>query len=350
MPIVMGATQMSSIIIMAFTSKGYDLAVNVAERLKDTCDYIVEAYRVSNLREFVPTVFRQGNVLLFIGAVGIAVRGIAPLLKSKTSDPAVIVVDDSARFVIPILSGHIGGANEFALKVSNILNATPIITTATDVNHVFAVDTFAVQNGYTIANPDRIKDISSYLLEGKEVGLSTEFKIADNLPTNIKLQSKSDVGIRINCDTRENPFKRTLHLLPKCYHIGIGARKNTDADKLEMFFRDTLEKNSICIKCVGSISSFFLKRDEPAICKLAEKYGIPYITYLIEELLPYENLFTVSEFVKQTTGIGNICETAAYVSSKKGEIIHTKTSKNGMTIAIAKEEWRIIFENTNDRN
>lgn len=341
---------MNKIVIMAFTSKGHGLANDLAEKLKNNSDYKIEAHRVSKLDELVRTVFKQGNILIFIGAVGIAIRGIAPYLQSKTTDPAVIVIDESGKFVIPILSGHIGGANPFAIKVADILNATPVITTATDVNKVFAVDSFALANGYSIANPERIKDISSALLDGKEVGLSTEFEIIGALPANIKLKNGGDVGIRIDCNLSKDFFAKTLFLIPKCYHVGIGTRKNTDIEKLEQFFIETLEENSIPIESVQTISSVVLKKYEPAICNLSEKYRIPFVAYSAEELLPYEGLFSVSEFVKQTTGVGNICETSAYLSSKKGKFVHAKTAQSGMTIAIAKEKWRIIFENTSGRN
>ena len=326
---------------MTFTSKGYELA----KRLE--IEYHAEIHRVSKLTELMPKVFKQGNILVFIGAMGIAVRGISPYLQNKTTDPAVIVIDEKAKFIIPVLSGHIGRSNEFAVQIANAINAIPVITTSTDVNNVFAVDTFAVKNGYAIVESERIKNISSYLLENKEVGLCTEFEIIGDLPTNIKLDSNSDVGIQISLNAKENPFHRTLHLLPKCFHVGIGARKNTDADKLEEFFLSILKENDIPIECIGTISSITLKKEEYAICKLCEKYGIPYITYTVDELLPYEHLFAISEFVKKITGIGNVCETSAYISSKNGEIVHSKTSQCGMTIAIAKENWRVIFENTN---
>jgi len=330
---------MNKIIFMAFTSKGHDLAKKLETHFRDNA----KAYRVSKLTEFIPKVFNQGNFLVFIGAVGIAVRGIAPYLQNKATDPAVIVIDENARFVIPILSGHIGRSNEFAIRIADELNAIPIITTATDINDIFAVDTFAVQNGYAIVEVEKIKDISSYLLEKRDIGLSTEFEIVGDLPPNINFNANSDVGIRISCDISQKPFNKTLHLLPKCFHVGIGSRKNADFDKLNDFFLMILRKNSIPIECVGTISSIELKKNEPAIRRLSEKYQIPYITYVAHDLLPYEHLFNISKFAKKVTGVGNICETSAYISSKKGEIIHFKTAQCGMTIAIAKENWRVIF-------
>lgn len=124
---------------MAFTEKGYNLAASIAEKTGG------EAVKVTNLKESVQSVFKTGNVIVFVGAVGIAVRGIASLIVSKTTDPAVIVVDELGRFVVPILSGHIGGGNEHALKIAGLIGATPVITTATDINDVFAIDVFAAK-------------------------------------------------------------------------------------------------------------------------------------------------------------------------------------------------------------
>jgi len=348
---------MNDIIVMAFTSKGYVLAEKIAELLaSDTNIYSnagfnVSAHRVSKLKEFVPEVFKKGNTLIFVGSAGIAVRGIAGLIKDKTTDPAVIAVDELGRYVIPILSGHIGGANLFAEKLSGLIQAVPVITTATDINKIFSVDTYAIKNRYAIKNPECIKHISAALLDRQEIGLHTPFEICGKLPEGIVVKPHGSTGISIDTiDTDDGiiPFTQTLKLMPKCFHVGIGARRNIAFDTLRDYFLETLSKNSIPVSCVGSVSSVDLKKDEEAIIKLAETYGIDFLTYSAEQLKIYEHLFEQSEFVKKTTGVGNICETAAYISSKKGGIIAGKRAGNGMTIAVAKEVWRVVFENTYD--
>ena len=122
---------------------------------------------------------------LFIGAIGIALRAIAPYIKTKTKDPAVVVVDELGQFSIPILSGHIGGANELALQIAEDLGSIPVITTATDINKVFAVDTWAKSQGLQILNPQCIKLVSSKLLKGESVHVKSDYPIQGNLPKNV---------------------------------------------------------------------------------------------------------------------------------------------------------------------
>lgn len=260
---------MNNVFILSFTEKGEILADTIADKIRVVHNNAnVTANRVSKLREYVESIFKTGNVLVFIGAAGIAVRAIAPLIKCKHTDPAVLVIDEYARFVIPILSGHEGGAYDYAREIAALIGATPVITSA------------------------------------------------------------RDAGI---------------------FHVGIGARKNADTDLLEGFFLDTLNRLSIPLQAVASISSIDLKKDEKAVTSLSEKYCIRYITYSSEELNNVADMFGQSDFVKETTGAGNVCEASAYLSSKGGIMVLPKTVKNGATLAIAKESWRVSFETDNDR-
>lgn len=329
--------------LMFFTTNGEKLANRIAEQLCEEQQLVLHCKRVKKLGEYIDSIFKKNHILVFIGAAGIAVRAVAPLLQNKMKDPAVIVIDEAGRYVIPLLSGHVGRANYFAEKIATLINAVPILTTATDVNGVFAIDTFAVEKGYDIINPKMIKEISSQILHGRNVGLTSEFKITSQPPEYVVIKNKGRVGIYIGTKSDYKPFTRTLHLVPKCFHVGIGTVRNISFQKLNEFFLKTLKEQNIFVEWIGSLSSINLKQNEKAILDLTNYYNIPFYTYSVEELRRLENRFSCSEFVRSTTGVGNVCESSAYLASKRGKIIMGKTASTGITLAIAKENWKINF-------
>lgn len=352
---------MTKPVYFCFSKKGETLAHKLSERLPG------KVIRVKGLQDCVKKEFIPGARLLFIGALGICVRGIAPFIQSKTSDPAVVVMDELGRFVIPVLSGHLGGANDWARELAEITGATPVVTTATDINQVFAVDSYARAEGFKLLYPEQIKVVSTRLLEANSVNFLCDLKVQGPLPqglvgwdnqeetvqeklkqesltdSKVSFDSEGSVGIVVSPYIEDWPFRHTVQLVPPVIHVGLGARRNTDSGKLYRFFKQTLEALNIHPLALADIASIDLKKDERALIELAEKEGIPFKVYSKEELAPFSHLFKESKFVKRITGVGNVCETAAYLASGQGKIIRSKQSQDGMTIAVALEERIVTF-------
>ena len=201
---------------IAFTENGAKI-VKMLVREMDVKGYVFEKYKTDGLETFnnvsslVRDIFKKYNAIVFVGACGIAVRSIAPYVKDKAKDPAVVVVDEKGNFAIPILSGHIGGANDLAEKIASLTSGVSVITTATDINKKFSVDTFAVRNNLHIGDTKLIKEISSRILNDKKVGLYTDYELK-NVPD--CFEESNEVGICISDDDKK-PFRTTLNLMPK---------------------------------------------------------------------------------------------------------------------------------------
>lgn len=341
--------------LISFTGNGSILCKKLTDKLaktEDTKGFAIKKFASQNdllqldmsLSEWTKQSFENDDAIIFIGACGIAVRSIAPFVKSKTLDPAVIVIDEKGKFVISLLSGHIGGSNELSLKISDILNAVPVITTATDVNNTFAVDVFATHNNMFINNMKAAKAISAAVLEHRFVGLDSEFKIKGELPNALTLSKSGEIGICICLDKNKNLFKKTLHLIPKAAVLGIGCRRGKEESAIKDHVLKVLQDNNIAIEAVEKVVTIDLKKDEAGLIGFCGEYNLDFKCYSSQELLKVTGEFTESEFVKKITGVDNVCERSAILGSDNGQLIVKKTAANGVTVAVALKEWSVQFE------
>lgn len=343
--------------VFAFTKKGANLAETLLHLLENeqynVTIYTKKEYAISasnriihqNLKDITEQVFSECRLIIFVSALGIAVRAIAPFVKDKTKDPAVLCMDDGANFIISVLSGHIGGANQITNKLAKKLHATPVITTATDTSGIFSVDEWAVNHSMVISNITMAKKVSKYLLDEKEVGLSTDFRIKGTLPKGIILQDGGEIGICISLDETKMPFGHTLHLIPKIVSIGIGCRKDTPLESIEAAALTVLQQEKININAICGVGSIDLKQNEKGLIEFAEKHHLPLHFYSAKELMQAEGSFTGSDFVEQVTQTDNVCERAAVLLSDGGRLIKRKTVIDGVTVALAMTDWSVIFEN-----
>lgn len=331
---------MKSAALIAFTDRGKALALEIERSMPEVMFYkYIKGY---DLKTFVSDAFRSCEALIFVSAAGIAVRAIAPYVTAKDKDPAVIVMDEHALHVIPILSGHLGGANELAGVLSDITGAETVITTATDINDKFAVDIWAKDNGFIIENTDTIKYISSAILRNEKIGFRSDVPIHGKPPRELTADD-ADTGIYVGIRTGSKPFRRTLTIRPRALVIGAGSRRGTPSEAFEKVTLDVLAEAELSPLSVCAMATIDIKRDEKCLKDFAGKYGIGMVTYTAKELMSAEGDFCSSDFVLKTTGADNVCERAASLASGGGRSIVAKQGVNGVTVSIYEKGWFVRF-------
>jgi len=332
--------------VFAFTERGKTTARHVAGLLDgDIALYAparlagagFDAYE-GGLPAFVGGLFDR-DVLVFVGATGIAVRAVAPHVASKKSDPAVICMDEAGRFVIPLLSGHIGGANALARRLAAALDATPVVTTATDVNGRFSVDTWATEHGMAITSMALAKRVSAEILT-RDIPFWSDATRPDKLAEGLVWSDCGELGVCASIHDIK-PFSDTLLLVPCVLRVGIGCRRGTPAQAIEAAVQRVFSENNLRSEAVAGVASIDVKSDEAGLFECCRSRGWPVKFYTAAQLNAVPGSFTRSEFVQNTVGVDNVCERAAAASG--GKIIVRKTALNGVTVAVAEMKWGIEF-------
>ena len=285
--------------IYSYTARGRELAAQIEALLR------AEGYLC--IQAEVKEAFARCEALVFVGASGIAVRKIAPFVKDKFQDPAVLCLDEYGRFVIPLLSGHVGGANELARLIGRQLGAAVAISTATDLNGRFAVDVFAKKNGLVIKSRENAKRISAALLRYETVAFESNYPLREEetLPSGL-YAGKAEAGKLGICVSAaaELPPNACLQLIPKIYALGVGCRRNTPVEVLREAALRFLKEQNVSKDALFVLASIDLKRDEPAVSALASYLELPTRFFTAEELAAVPGEFETSEFVRKTTGVG----------------------------------------------
>ena len=357
--------------ITSFTARGTRLCCQLAGRLNsgaDECTAFVpgrflDTYcgagdvegrircRDMSLSQWTGTMFREQSAIVFVGAAGIAVRAIAPFIKDKMTDPPVVVVDEGGCFSIPILSGHVGGANALAERISGCIGAVPVITTATDVNGLFAVDVFAAANGLALTDREAARQVSARLLDGGKVGFFHEFgDWSAGVPRGC-CTDPGEYNIWITVRDSALALERSLvaagpchvlRLVPKAVVAGVGCRRGVEPLVLEQQVLEGFRKHGIDPASVKALASIDRKKEEPALLALAGKRGWALRFYSAAELGQICGTFTESSFVEQTVGIGNVCERACMAGG--GRLLFGKEAGGGVTVAAAVEPFKLNIE------
>ena len=323
---------------IAFTDRGLALA----QKLAAACPGSVAQCGAGGVRlaGWTAAQFAQSDALIFVGAVGIAVRAIAPYCHSKASDPAVVVLDEGGRFAIPLLSGHLGGANDLARRLASVCGAVPVITTATDGRGVFAVDEWAKHQNCAVAEPERIKLVSSALLAGETVRCCTDFPIQGTPPAGVVLtQNAAQADFSLTLTTAGE----ALHIVPRIAVLGVGCKRGTTAQRLEAAFTAFCAEHHLAPQGVTRAASIDLKKNEPGLAAFCQNHGWSMDFYTAAALRNAPGHFTASNFVQSITGVDNVCERAAVLASD-GMLFIPKWARDGVTFAVAlcvfAPDWR----------
>lgn len=304
------------------------------------------------LTDAVAEQFHQFGGHLFIMATGIVVRAIAPHLRGKTIDPAVVVVDDRGRFAVSLVSGHIGGANRLARQAADLLGALPVITTATDIHGKPAIDLLALERGLSIENPGGIKAVNMALLADEPVwvhdpagwlgtrwagGAQTFPPQAVKDPS--RLEGHAPAAVWVD-DTLRALDPRILVLRPPSLVAGIGCNRGTSLEEIRGFLDSTFERQALARGSLSALASIDLKADEVGLCSLAAEMDLPVRFFTREELAQVEDVPTPSAVVSKHIGVPSVCEAAAILAGRSGprssQLIVPKQIAENVTVAIVR--------------
>lgn len=319
--------------VISVTEKGDILAEKLKNNLN--CKVFFKSRENLDLKNITKEFMEELDGIIFISSTGIAVRFIAPYLKSKVNDPAVVVVDVNNNFTISLVSGHLGGANELTVRVSKILDNTPVITTATDGMNIVAPDMIAKKNNLIIDNLKVCKNVASLLVNNKKVYFKDEKNIIMTPKGYIKEEVVKDDMILVTNKLNIPKKNNLLKLIRRDIVLGIGCRRDTDEKKLREFVLGILEENNYDKRSVIKIGSIDVKKNEKAIISLADYLGCEFVTFNKDEINSIEADYEGSDFVFKTVGVRCVCQPVIYLMDGKVKI--KKIKYEGMTLSIGEK-------------
>lgn len=333
------------IVCFSFTDKGKLLGEKLEKINSDK--YIIQHYEnkkvEGGIKLLLCNVWNKYDGFIFISSTGIAIRMINPYIKDKTKDPAVVVIDDTGRFSISLLSGHIGGANFLAEDIGEFLGSIPVVTTATDNRGIEAIDIFAKRNNYYMEDMKTVRTITSLMVNEKKIGLYTEDDKIIDYPNIIRVKDLSNIDekieglIVVSSENLKNINMAipTTKLIPRNLNIGIGCRKGVEGEKIIKAIEEAFYYANLSTKGIKAIGTIDFKKNEQGIIHGAKHLNCPMKIFTMEEIKEVEDRFQKSQFVKDTIGVYSVSEPSAYLLG--GKIIWKKSKHNGITISISKE-------------
>ncbi len=349
--------------VVAITKHGVGIARNLGRSFQNADVYYMSKFEKGDekdkriqmfsgsVRLLLPSLFPVYKGIIMIISLGAVVRMIAPLLKDKKTDPAIVVIDDKGENVISVLSGHIGGANELTREVAAALEAKPIITTASDVQQTIPVDLFGKRFGWVWESSEKLTPVSAAVVNEETIAVVQESGEKDwwtyekGLPKNIKVFSSVAAALKEEYAaalviTHRNLMEEEQRILdngvlyrPKVIVLGMGCNRGTSAAEMEAVINETLAELNFSRKSVKALCTIDLKKDEAGLIEVVNKNGWEFVCY------PANQLNTVkmeepSEIVYKYTGAYGVSEPAAMLYSGAGELELVKKKSGNVTISI----------------
>jgi precorrin-4 C11-methyltransferase len=359
-----------SITLIAVTRRGVEQARRLRQRLRAGEVHRPERYGPTEhgwevtfagpLSERVVELFGRCGQIVFFLAAGAVTRLIAPCLDSKETDPGVLAVDESGRFVIPLLSGHKGGANAFARTVAGCLGATPIITTASDVVGGLSLDLLEDAFGWTAVPRERLKPAARALVDGEQLAIVQEIGSAGSWLDELDLPANVTV-VRSSADWRQDPTPTyvlwitdrlvthrrgidedcILWYRPKSLVLGVGCERGIPAAALEDGLHRFLREHGYSRDSIAALASVELKADEEGLIELARRHGWTTNFFSAAELAAVPSP-SPSEVVARCVGTPGVAEPAALLAARTDRLLVEKQvmtsplAAQRMTFALAR--------------
>ena len=332
------------IAIISVSEKGQKLALKLKELLDDDSTVIKTDLYHKNVKKYLKLAFYEYDAIIAIMASGILIRSIAPIIESKATDPAVLNIDDNGNFVISTLSGHLGGANKLTNKIADLIGATPVITTSTDVNKKLGIDVLAQDLYLSIDDTSEILAFNKAILEGEEITFTVNpdrnfdylFEYLNNVTLEINVSIKFSTKVDLD-EIIVNYERHKIFLHERKVVVGIGCRRGKSCEEIYSGFKKSINELKIHESRINCLSSAEIKKDEKGILDLASMLKLDVNFVELDKLKLFESKdIQKSEFVKSKFGIYGVCEPSALITAGfDSKLIYKKTSYDGVTISVA---------------
>ena len=339
--------------IWALTPGGAALGRKIAGMLPDADLYLSRkcgdretgCLFFSHLADAVTKKFSGYDGHLFIMSTGIVIRVLAPLILHKTIDPAVVVMDETGRYIISLLAGHIGGANRLTKEMAALIRAEPVITTATDVNRMPSIDILAGQRDLAIENPGAIRHVSMSFLKGDRIYLHDPYRLMiDALPRKSMVADRQTAfqkglaGIFIDDRVLDLP-DQILVLRPKSLVVGIGCNRHTPMTEMRHLLLNTFKESNLSPASVACFASVDIKADEKGLLALGRSFKCPVLFFSKKELGEVTTIEHPSAVVEKHLGVKSVCEAAAILAAQNSHLTVPKQKTPNVTVSIARKSF-----------